>query len=207
MSNKANFFTVTQKCPKFTEFNQIFNCHALNFNKIPKIYVFSAQNLAQIGKNLQMPQARFSLVYIFWKYRYICLRKSIYWEIWLVAFQEKWIFHKSGFSEIWCRPFPEHCFYFNTFLNILRSNYVLMLKFHMGNFQNNPKQCIFILFCPKYVFLDPDSTNIEINLKFLKNSFTTLISLVIRFQRALNHDQGIILSRNIPKKVFSKRYA
>ena len=33
-----------------------------------------------------------------------------------------------------------------------------------------------------------------------------VISLVIRFQRALNHDQGIILSQNIPKNVFLANY-
>ena len=48
-------------------------------------------------------------------------------------------------------------------------------------------------FMPKYVNLDQTPQK----LKILKNSFMTIISLVIRFQRALNYDQGIILTQNI----------
>ena len=64
-----------------------------------------------------------------------------------------------------------------------------------------PKTC-FMPFMPKYGNLDQTPQK----LKILKNSFMTVISLVIRFQQALNHDQGIILSQNIPKNVFVANY-
>ena len=55
-----------------------------------------------------------------------------------------------------------------------------------------PKTCL-MPFMPKYVNLEQTPQK----LKILKNSFMTIISLVIRFQRALNYDQGIILTQNI----------
>ena len=56
----------------------------------------------------------------------------------------------------------------------------------------DPKTC-FMPFMPKYGNLDQTPQK----LKILKNSFMTIISLVIRFQRALNYAQGIILTQDI----------
>ena len=55
---------------------------------------------------------------------------------------------------------------------------------------------------PPICFLDPDSPKIEINLKFKKKIIYYPHQLSNSFQQILNHDQGILLSRNIPKKVF-----
>ena len=53
-----------------------------------KFDVFFSRNSSNNCKNFKMPQARFAPLYIFWKYRSQCIRKSKNYKIWLVAIRK-----------------------------------------------------------------------------------------------------------------------
>ena len=59
---------------------------------LPKFKLFFCQNLAYKCGNIKIPQARFSALYISWKYRSVLFRKYKNYKIWLVVFWENYYY-------------------------------------------------------------------------------------------------------------------